>query len=53
MISGIQNVVLEKVAWVSIPEKLEFYDYTGNNPTKDRRFRASLLNKGDVIIPSL
>ena len=36
-------------AWESIPEKLVFYDYIGNNPAKGGLFRAGAMNSGDGI----
>jgi photosystem II CP47 chlorophyll apoprotein len=36
-------------AWSSIPEKLAFYDYVGNNPAKGGLFRTGQMNKGDGI----
>jgi photosystem II CP47 chlorophyll apoprotein len=36
-------------AWSSIPEKLSFYDYIGNNPAKGGLFRAGPMNRGDGI----
>jgi len=39
-------------AWSSIPDKLAFYDYLGNNPAKGGLFRAGPLNKGDGVAKS-
>lgn len=36
-------------AWSSIPEKLAFYDYIGNNPAKGGLFRTGPMVKGDGI----
>ncbi|KAK5784000.1 hypothetical protein PVK06_038518 [Gossypium arboreum] len=36
-------------AWSKIPEKLAFYDYIGNNPTKGGLFRAGSMDNGDGI----
>ena len=36
-------------AWASIPDKLAFYDYIGNNPAKGGLFRAGAMNNGDGI----
>ena len=36
-------------AWSSIPDKLAFYDYIGNNPAKGGLFRAGAMNNGDGI----
>jgi photosystem II CP47 chlorophyll apoprotein len=36
-------------AWSSIPDRLAFYDYIGNNPAKGGLFRAGPLNKGDGV----
>jgi len=36
-------------AWSSIPEKLAFYDYIGNNPAKGGLFRAGPMDNGDGI----
>jgi photosystem II CP47 chlorophyll apoprotein len=36
-------------AWGSIPDKLAFYDYIGNNPSKGGLFRAGPLNKGEGV----
>jgi len=36
-------------AWASIPEKLAFYDYIGNNPAKGGLFRAGPMDNGDGI----
>ena len=36
-------------AWNSIPEKLAFYDYIGNNPAKGGLFRAGAMDNGDGI----
>jgi photosystem II CP47 chlorophyll apoprotein len=36
-------------AWASIPEKLAFYDYIGNNPGKGGLFRVGAMNSGDGI----
>jgi photosystem II CP47 chlorophyll apoprotein len=36
-------------AWNTIPEKLAFYDYVGNNPAKGGLFRTGQMNKGDGI----
>lgn len=36
-------------AWNSIPEKLAFYDYVGNNPAKGGLFRTGQMDKGDGI----
>lgn len=36
-------------AWGSIPEKLAFYDYIGNNPAKGGLFRVGPMNNGDGL----
>jgi photosystem II CP47 chlorophyll apoprotein len=36
-------------AWSTIPEKLAFYDYIGNNPAKGGLFRTGAMVKGDGI----
>jgi photosystem II CP47 chlorophyll apoprotein len=36
-------------AWGSIPDKLAFYDYIGNNPSKGGIFRAGPMNKGEGV----
>jgi photosystem II CP47 chlorophyll apoprotein len=36
-------------AWSAIPDKLAFYDYIGNNPSKGGLFRTGQMNKGDGI----
>ena len=36
-------------AWATIPDKLAFYDYVGNNPAKGGLFRAGQMVKGDGI----
>ena len=36
-------------AWSTIPEKLAFYDYIGNNPAKGGLFRSGPMNNGDGI----
>jgi photosystem II CP47 chlorophyll apoprotein len=36
-------------AWSTIPEKLAFYDYIGNNPGKGGLFRSGPMNNGDGI----
>lgn len=36
-------------AWSEIPEKLAFYDYIGNNPSKGGLFRSGAMNNGDGI----
>jgi photosystem II CP47 chlorophyll apoprotein len=36
-------------AWSGIPDKLAFYDYIGNNPSKGGLFRTGQMNKGDGI----
>lgn len=36
-------------AWEQIPEKLAFYDYIGNNPSKGGLFRTGPMNQGDGI----
>ncbi len=36
-------------AWSTIPEKLAFYDYIGNNPAKGGLFRTGPMVKGDGI----
>jgi photosystem II CP47 chlorophyll apoprotein len=37
------------LGWKSVPEKLLFYDYIGNNPAKGGLFRAGSLNSGDGV----
>merc|ERR1712066_883593 len=36
-------------AWLTIPDKLAFYDYIGNNPAKGGLFRVGPMNNGDGI----
>jgi photosystem II CP47 chlorophyll apoprotein len=36
-----------RFAWLTIPEKLAFYDYIGNNPAKGGLFRVGPINNGD------
>lgn len=36
-------------AWAQIPEKLAFYDYVGNNPSKGGLFRTGPMVQGDGI----
>ncbi len=36
-------------AWSAIPEKLAFYDYIGNNPSKGGLFRGGPMYKGDGV----
>jgi len=36
-------------AWATIPEKLAFYDYIGNNPSKGGLFRGGPMYKGDGV----
>ena len=36
-------------AWATIPDKLAFYDYVGNNPAKGGLFRVGPMVKGDGI----
>jgi len=36
-------------AWASVPEKLAFYDYIGNNPAKGGLFRAGPMDNGDGV----
>jgi photosystem II CP47 chlorophyll apoprotein len=36
-------------SWSSIPDKLAFYDYIGNNPAKGGLFRVGPMNNGDGI----
>ena len=36
-------------AYASIPEKLAFYDYVGNNPSKGGLFRVGPMNQGDGL----
>lgn len=36
-------------AWLSIPEKLAFYDYVGNSPAKGGLFRVGPMNNGDGL----
>jgi photosystem II CP47 chlorophyll apoprotein len=39
-------------AWASIPDKLAFYDYVGNNPAKGGLFRVGTMNSGDGVAQS-
>ena len=39
-------------AWETIPEKLAFYDYIGNNPSKGGLFRTGAMVSGDGIAQS-
>lgn len=39
-------------AWSSIPDKLAFYDYIGNNPAKGGLFRVGPMDDGDGIAQS-
>jgi hypothetical protein len=36
-------------AWETIPYRLAFFDYLGNNPAKGGLFRNGLMNNGDRI----
>jgi photosystem II CP47 chlorophyll apoprotein len=36
-------------AWSSVPDKLAFYDYIGNNPAKGGLFRVGPMNYGDGL----
>ncbi|MBA0879494.1 hypothetical protein Goshw_011771, partial [Gossypium schwendimanii] len=36
-------------AWSTIPKKLAFYDYIGNNPIKEGLFRVGSMDNGDGI----
>ena len=36
-------------AWSSIPEKLAFFDYLGNNPAKGGLFRQGAMDSGDGL----
>lgn len=36
-------------AWLTIPEKLAFYDYVGNSPAKGGLFRVGPMNNGDGL----
>jgi photosystem II CP47 chlorophyll apoprotein len=36
-------------AWATIPEKLAFYDYIGNNPAKGGLFRTGAMDSGDGL----
>jgi len=38
-----------EAAYSSIPEKLAFYDYVGNNPSKGGLFRVGPMNQGDGL----
>jgi len=42
----------DEAAWSAIPEKLAFYDYIGNNPSKGGLFRTGPMNRGDGIAES-
>ncbi|KAF0936104.1 hypothetical protein E2562_038738, partial [Oryza meyeriana var. granulata] len=44
----VKNLSLSE-AWSKIPEKLNFYDYIGNNSAKGGLFRASSMDNGDGI----
>jgi photosystem II CP47 chlorophyll apoprotein len=43
------SVLPWKQAYSSVPEKLAFYDYVGNNPAKGGLFRVGPMNQGDGI----
>jgi len=47
--SAIAQGASQQEAWETIPEKLAFYDYIGNNPAKGGLFRTGQMNKGDGI----
>jgi photosystem II CP47 chlorophyll apoprotein len=46
---GLSSGLSASEAWNSIPEKLAFYDYIGNNPAKGGLFRSGPMNNGDGI----
>jgi photosystem II CP47 chlorophyll apoprotein len=46
---GLSNGLSASEAWNTIPEKLAFYDYIGNNPAKGGLFRSGPMNNGDGI----
>jgi photosystem II CP47 chlorophyll apoprotein len=47
--TSVANGASPSEAWEQIPEKLAFYDYVGNNPSKGGLFRTGPMNKGDGL----
>jgi photosystem II CP47 chlorophyll apoprotein len=47
--SSIADGATPSEAWSTIPDKLAFYDYIGNNPAKGGLFRTGPMVKGDGI----
>lgn len=46
---GLSSGLSASESWNTIPEKLAFYDYIGNNPAKGGLFRSGPMNNGDGI----
>ncbi len=47
--TSVANGASRSEAYASLPPKLLFYDYVGNNPSKGGLFRAGPMNKGDGL----
>jgi photosystem II CP47 chlorophyll apoprotein len=47
--SAIASGASAEEAYAAIPEKLAFYDYVGNSPSKGGLFRVGPMNEGDGI----
>lgn len=47
--SGLAAGKTPSEAWSAVPEKLAFYDYIGNNPSKGGLFRGGPMYKGDGV----
>jgi photosystem II CP47 chlorophyll apoprotein len=47
--AGVAGGKSEAQAWATIPDKLAFYDYVGNNPAKGGLFRTGAMVNGDGI----
>jgi photosystem II CP47 chlorophyll apoprotein len=47
--SAIADGATPEEAWSTVPDKLAFYDYIGNNPAKGGLFRTGPMVKGDGI----
>ncbi|MEM9815016.1 MAG: photosystem II chlorophyll-binding protein CP47, partial [Cyanobacteria bacterium P01_D01_bin.6] len=47
--AAVSTGVSAEEAYLAIPEKLAFYDYVGNSPSKGGLFRVGPMNEGDGI----
>jgi len=47
--AAMANGASRQEAWETIPDKLAFYDYIGNNPSKGGLFRVGPMNTGDGL----